>query len=168
LENSDSVEYRFRAGVRDHLAVLSDELTHVLRQLVEYPFPEEVQTLWFEVFLDGFTEEFPIRVFFLDADDNEYFVEKDGKSEYPCDVDPDLISTEGVFTREFEESFTKLDTQLDPFMTAFEEAVPWFSACWDRAGGANFEREASIGPHDDINRFDLKSKSWFTTEEETE
>jgi hypothetical protein len=151
---------RFRSGVVSHLEPLTDQLIPVLRRLVEYPYPPEVAYLDFEVFCDGFTQEFPVRAFFMDATACEFFVYSGSQAEYPCDVDPQILQLDRVYPLEFEEPFLAADDELDVFTLAGEALIPWFVRCWAAAGGTRFGRGAQIGLHDSFRRFDLVRQVW--------
>jgi hypothetical protein len=155
-----TVAERFQAGVVAHLEPLTDRLVPVLRRLVDFPYPAEVETLDFEVFCDGFTEGFPVRAFFIDAQNCEFFGYRGGKAEYPCPVDPDLLQLEAVYPREFVEPFRAESPELDHFTLAGEALIPWFARCWVTAGGRRFRRNALIGLHDSFRRFDLVRQVW--------
>ena len=157
---SSQVAARFQAGVVRHLEPLSSQLVPVLKRLVAYPFAAQVHHLDFEVFCDGFTAGFPVRAFFMDADNCEYFVCVEGKARYPCDVDPELLKIGKVYSREFEEEFTRQDVDLDCFTLAGEALIPWFGQCWTAAGGQLFDRGACIVLHDDSRRYDLLRQKW--------
>ena len=73
-----SIKEQFQEEVRKYLDRLTDQLTSVLKQLVEYSYVPEVKSLDFEVFCDGFTQEFPVRAFFMDEDNGEHFISIDG------------------------------------------------------------------------------------------
>jgi hypothetical protein len=150
----------FKAGVREHLERLSPQLTQTLAQLVNYPFLPEIDHLHFEVFSDGFTQEFPVNTFFLDADGDEFFVVTNGKAEYPCDVNSGLLEIEHVFPIEWERTFTDEDPDLDAFGLAATTLIPWFADSWMAAGGGAFSRGAYISIHDKPGRFDLVAQTW--------
>lgn len=160
-ENRLSLIERFQAGVLEYLEQLSDQLIPVLRQLVEYPFPIEVAYLDFEVFCDGFTQEFPVRVFFMDVKGCEYFEYHNSQAEYPCNVNPQLLQLDCVYPREFEERFMAEDESLDTFTLAGETFIPWFARCWTATGGSDFKRGALIGLHDNFERYDLVRQRWL-------
>ena len=86
-----SFEQEFTEKVDGYLAKLTDKLQPILKQLIEHDYPQEVATLAFEVFVDRFSSQFPVRVFFMDKDNTEYFVELDGKAAYPAPVNPNLL-----------------------------------------------------------------------------
>lgn len=157
---SEQVAVRFQAGVVRHLEPLSNQLVPVLRRLLAHPFVPQVHHLDFEVFCDGFSSGFPVRAFFMDADNCEHFVYADGKTQYPCDVDPGLLKIQRVYPPEFEEEFGTEAPDLDYFTLAGQALVPWFGQCWDDAGGARFDRGAFIGLHDDLRRYDLLRQEW--------
>src|SRR5262245_50276389 len=115
---SNQIAERFQAEVVKCLEPLSSQLVPVLRQLVGYPFAPQVHHLDFEVFCDGFTTGFPVRAFFMDADNCEYFVYQNGKAVYPCDVDPELLQIESIYSREFEDGVSSQSEGLDHFTLA--------------------------------------------------
>ncbi len=129
-------------------------LVDVLGQLVRQPYPVEVTSLDFELFEDGFTDGFPARAFFMDADNCEFFVERDGKFGYPGIVDPELLDIECIFSVEEEEAF--LDTpgadefQDERWSLSAAIFIDWFEDCWRAAGGERFSRRATIMCHDEI------------------
>ena len=157
---SDSTEQKFRAAVRTHLAELEAPLTDVLRKLVAHAYPPEVFALSFEVFSDSFTDGFPARAFFMDRDNCEHFVRRDGKAAYPAPVDPGLLEIERVYPEELEEQVEEEAPEIDTWEIAGAEFIAWFSACWDRAGGAGFALCATIARHDSGTEFNLRSKAW--------
>ncbi len=154
---------RIQLAVRKHLIPLGPDLIESLRRLLGTPLVPEVRRLEFEIFCDGFTEGFPVRTFFLDQHDSEHFVRRNGKLEYPSPVDPGLLAIEYVYPREVEAALATGDPDLDYLTIAGEAIVPWFAECWRAAGGSSFDREASIGLHDDSRRYDLRTHRWTET-----
>jgi hypothetical protein len=67
-----AAEQEFQRLVRASLAALESDLTRVLASLIWHKYPDEVVALDFEVFSDGFTSGFPVRVFFLDRENTEF------------------------------------------------------------------------------------------------
>jgi hypothetical protein len=155
-----SIEQEFKEQVIEHLEKLSDHLKPVLKELIEYDYPDEVDTLAFEIFVDGFSSEFPVRAFFMDKDNSEHFIYIDGKAEYPSPVDPDLLKIDQVYPYELEEEYTNKDESLDPWQIATNELIEWFSKCWQAAGGKTFKLKANIAPHDSNHEFDLVEGKW--------
>jgi len=151
-----SVEDRFKAAVRERLSALDERIAPILGALFTHAYPPEIVALHFAIFSDGFTESFPVRAFFMDADNSEYFVYVDGTATYPSPVDPALLDLPcGVYEQSFEEPFVSEDADLDTFTLAGEALVDWFAQRWIAAGGEVFARQASIGLHDDALTFDL-------------
>lgn len=151
---------RFKVAVTDKLRLLGPELVPVLQKLIAHQYPPEVVSLDFEIFPDGFSEGFPVRAFFMDDENSEHFLEVDGKWVYPSPVDPGLIQITFVYDEAFEATFLELDADLDTYTLAGEALVPWFADCWTEAGGAAFDRGATIMLHDDLRSFDLVHRSW--------
>ena len=157
---SNSAEKAFRLAVQDHLGRLDNLLIPVLSRLAAYKFPAPVVAVDFEVFSDSFTSQFPARAFFMDNSNSEHFVYVDGKATYPSPVDPELIALDCVYSQDLEDEFVAQESELDPWNIATEEFIPWFSACWDRAGGRSLSLAATISHHDSIREFNLQSGSW--------
>lgn len=155
-----SVEAEFRSAVNRHLKPLRNDLILVLEKLIAHNYPAEVELLAFEVFSDCFWQNFPVRVFFMDSSNNEFFIEKDGEAAYPSPVDPGLLDIKYVYPRELEESFGQRDATLDVCSAAATELIAWFIGCWKAAGGERFTRKATIAIHDHPDYYDLMEDSW--------
>lgn len=146
-----SFEQEFTEKVGVYLDNLTDELQPVLKQLIEHDYPQEVATLAFEVFVDGFSSQFPVRVFFMDID---------GKAAYPSPVNPHLLDIDHVYPDEFEEEYIEKDEDLDPWQIATNALIEWFSKCWIAADGHSFKLKANIAPHDSHYEFNLVECQW--------
>ena len=155
-----TTELTFRLAVREHLAKLDSLLVEALSLLVEHRYPPQVFALSFEVFSDGFTSRFPVRAFFMDKSNTEYFVVADGLATYPSPIDPDLLAVRCVYPLELEEDAFQAEPELDTWQIATDELIPWFALCWQQAGGAAFQIEATIASHDSSREFDLRSNLW--------
>ncbi len=155
-----SIEEEFKVKIAEHISRLTDDIMPVLKELIEYDYPKEVDTLAFEIFVDGFSSEFPVRAFFMDENNSEYFIMVDGKAEYPSPVDPDLLKIDYVYPYELEEEYTNKDDSLEPWHIATNELIDWFSKCWLTAGGKNFKLNANIALHDSNHEFDLRESKW--------
>ncbi len=146
-----SFEQEFTEKVGGYLDKLTDKLQPILKQLIEHDYPQEVVTLAFEVFVDGFTSQFPVRVFFMDID---------GKAAYPSPVNAHLLDIDHVYPDEFEEEYIEKDEDLDPWQIATNALIEWFSKCWIAAGGHSFKLNANIAPHDSHYEFNLVDSQW--------
>lgn len=146
-----SFEQEFTEKVGGYLDELTDKLQPVLKQLIGHDYPQEVVTLAFEVFVDGFSSQFPVRVFFMDID---------GKVSYASSVNPHLLDIDHVYPDEFEEEYIEKDEDLDPWHIATNELIEWFSKCWIAAGGQSFKLKANIAPHDSHYEFNLVECQW--------
>jgi len=155
------MEKEFREIVRSYLEMLNEDLEEVLKKLINYQFPEEVKSLDFEIFSDGFTEGFPVRAFFMDIDNTEFFVYRDGKAEYPSPVDPGLLNINNVFPSEIEEIYEEKDEDFNSWGIATEELTEWFAIRWIDAGGGKFNLKASIAHHDSLRKYDLVQQKWI-------
>ena len=154
---STPLEQEFRARVRQHLELLTTSLTVALRALIGHRYPEEVVEISFEIFRDGFVAGFPVRAFFMDRDNCEFFLKVDGKAAYPSPIDPGLLDIERVYSRAFLKEFEAVE---DDMTISGDELLPWFAECWKAAGGASFGRRATISCHDDIREFNLMTGQW--------
>jgi hypothetical protein len=156
-----NIEKEFKSKVRAHLEDLTGDLVPVLSELVSYEYPKEVAALVFEVFYDSFSSGFPVRVFFVDDDNSEYFVYEGDEAKYPSPVDPGLLNIKQVYPKELEKQFSAQDEDLDAYTSASMELIDWFSRCWNEAGGNNCLRVAIIMIHDDTKVFDMKTNLWM-------
>ncbi|WP_369983300.1 hypothetical protein [Thalassolituus sp.] len=155
-----SIEEEFTEKVAEYVDRLTDDLTSALKKLVDHEYPQEVDMLAFEVFVDAFSSGFPVRAFFMDKGNSEHFIMVDGKAEYPSPVDQNLLKIDYVYPYGLEEEYTAKDEALDPWHIATNELIEWFSKCWLAAGGRSFKLKANIAPHDSNHEFDLKESKW--------
>jgi hypothetical protein len=148
-------EKEFQRLVRACLEALGPKLTPVLASLIEHQYPREVVALDFEVFSDQFTRGFPVRAFFLDRENSEFFVRVNGEATYPSPVDPGLLEIDSVYPDEIEDDLVVASPDSDPWHIATNELFDWFLSCWKNAGGSNFRLAASIAHHDSSAEIDL-------------
>lgn len=156
----DAAYEEFRREVARHLEPFSADLVGVLGKLIRSAYPPRVVRIEFDIFDDGFGRGFPVRAYFFDANYDEVFVYRDGKAEYPCDVDPGLLDIPRVYPAELAERYTAADEDFDDWRAAGDTLIDWFARCWRKAGGETFTRGADIGIHDDARRFDLVRGAW--------
>lgn len=142
-----TTDAEFSAFVLSKLHPFTSPLVKVLAQLLRDELPQEVASIHFEVFPDGFTSGFPVRAFFLDQYNTEFFRKQNGEAHYPTSIDPGLLVIPHVYERKAERQFEGDDR--DVFTLAGNALIPWFRRCWLEAGGADFPRLATIGLHDD-------------------
>lgn len=145
--------------VLNYLKKLDDSLLPVLEQIIQQRYPLEVTTLAFEIFSDQFSEQFPIRVFFLDENHTEFFAIVNGEARYPSVIDPSLIMIDGVYPREFEAKC--LSQGIDIWTVSSKVCMQWFIENWNKAGGTDFKLYATIAPHDSAEKFDLVEQTWL-------
>ncbi|MEH6494089.1 hypothetical protein [Halopseudomonas sp.] len=150
----------FKNGVESCLEALDSSIAPVLAQLVSHRYPPEVAGIEFEIFVDEFTQGFPVRAFFLDLNNTEFFLYSAGRAEYPSPVDPELLNIPCVYPQEFEDTFTDDDEDFDPWSHATKALIGWFSKKWHDAGGADFGLRATIAAHDSAQEFNLKTLTW--------
>ncbi|MBL4770905.1 MAG: hypothetical protein JKY61_07140 [Planctomycetes bacterium] len=153
-------EQEFQRHVNDALEPHSQALISVLRQLVLHDYPHEVVSVEFEVFPQSFPSGFPVRAFFMDKDNTEFFISKDGAPAYPSPVDPELLELSRVYRADAAKDLLDADPDADDLTLAGEALIPWFSRCWLEAGGAVFTRSATISLHDGGRFFDLVEQNW--------
>jgi hypothetical protein len=139
--------------VRSRLNACTVDLVSVLRRLIGQTYPPQVVSIDFELFPDGFTGGAPVRAFFMDATNGEFFIEEDGRSRYPSDVDPNVLAIDEIYSVEEEDAFSArpdagpiADDLPAISATAF---IDWFAECWRAAGGASFHLRSVIMVHDD-------------------
>ena len=147
--------------VQGRLEPHREALISQLRALTTHSYPVEVETVHFEVFA-GIFDGFPVRAFFLDSGNTEFFVYEDGEARYPCPVDPGLIATSPLLLPSEEDQLFQQDPELDYCTVTAEAVIPWFAGCWEAAGGSSFPRSATIGIHDDGRVLDLRSGQWLS------
>ena len=117
-------------------------------------------SLEFEVFANEFTKGFPVRAFFIDANNSEHFVYVNGKAQYPSPVDPELLEIEHVYTYKLEEKYINEDEDFDLWSIASDELIQWFSKCWKEVGGELFKLKANIALHDNDQAYNLIESKW--------
>jgi hypothetical protein len=155
MENSS--EQMFRQQVRACLHRLTPELVTALTALIRHSYPPEVVWLDFEIFSDSFCSGFPVRAFFLDASNTEFFLYVDGEATYPSPIDPGLLDIAGVYPEQLEVQLANASPECDAWSAATLELVSWFQACWDHAGGREFRLFATIAEHDSSDEINLIS-----------
>ena len=148
-------ELTFQQQVRSSLSKLDLLLIPVLGALVSHQYPGQVVALDFEIFSDGFTTGFPVRAFFLDSRNTEFFVYVDGQATYPSPVDPALINIDFVYPAELEDQLENESPGSDPWHIATAELLDWFLSCWQKAGGDGFPLAATIAHHDSSSELNL-------------
>jgi hypothetical protein len=151
----DSADQEFRRQVGLCLGALNSDIEPLLRRLIQHDYPLEVAAIDFEVFSDGFTSEFPIRCYFLDSNNCEFFVYEDGKATYPSPVDPGLLLLDGVYPSELESELEARSPDSDPWSIAADVFFGWFLSRWRAAGGAAFKRFATLAHHDSGSEVNL-------------
>ena len=151
----------YKQWIRSLLDRLSPALESQLRTILSYRFHPRVVLLDTEVFPDGLREGVPMRMFLIDAQNNETFrddhayflpssigILEDIREVVPLDEmeRQKLYETAGVETLEIE----------------MATLVEWFAACWIQAGGQQCPLPAYINYHDGKASFDLKQMTWET------
>lgn len=155
-----NIEQEFSAKVQEYLNRLTSSIKPVLKELIAYDYPKEVVSLEFEVFADEFTKGFPVRAFFIDANNSEHFVHVNGEAQYPSPVAPELLEIEHVYPSKLEEKYINEDEDFDLWSIASDELIQWFSHCWKEVGGESFQLKANIAPHDNDEVYNLVSSKW--------
>jgi hypothetical protein len=154
---SAAAEATFRGRVRERLATLEPVLLPILGALISHKYPSDVVALDFEVFSDGFTSSFPVRAFFMDDSNTEFFVYADGVATYPSPVEPGLLDIEYVYPDTIEEELVGESPDSEPWELATSELLEWFLQCWMKAGGSAFGLAATISRHDSAKELNLKT-----------
>ncbi|WP_198327587.1 hypothetical protein [Psychrobacter sp. NG27] len=131
-----------------------------MKALIEYSYPKGVVSLEFEIFADGFTQEFPVKIFFMDSNNSEHFVYVNDEAQYPSPVKPELLEIEYVYPYELEEKYINKDEDFDPWSIAIDELIQWFSECWKEVGGESLQLNANIASHDNDKAYNLTENKW--------
>jgi hypothetical protein len=155
-------EGEFQQSIERALELHTQALVSVLRELVRYNYPSEVVSVDFEVFPDSFTSGFPVRAFFIDETNSEYFVVVGDEARYPSPVDPGLLNIPRVYDLSLEKALAVECPHADAFTLAGGVIISWFARCWAEAGGLRFSRQSSICLHDDLRVYDLVAGRWRT------
>jgi len=158
------MEKEFRKKVNEYLNRLNSTIEKAIKELTCYEFPKEVVHLDFEIFSDSFTEGSPIRVFFLDKDNTEFFIYVDGKAEYPSPIDTEIFNIDYLYPISFEKEFENKIEGYDPWKMTTEEFIKWFSNKWKSCLDKKFNLKATIGHHDSWEKFDLIEQKWIKSQ----
>lgn len=145
-------EREFQSEVARCLEPNRHPLVEVLRQVQGQRLPSDVARLCFEVFVDCFTSDFPVHLYYVDASETD--------PDFEGSVDPELIDCESVYPDELEEQLVAESPKSQPDLLAAETFIPWFGECWVEAGGREFSTPAVIRVHDDISEYDLAAGEW--------
>lgn len=151
-------EKEFQRRITQALDVHSSAMVDVLRKLIAHDYPKEVESIDFVVFPMDFYSGFPMRVFFLDKNNTEFFITRNGEAEYPSPVDPDLLDIPQLCSASIEEEIFGEDPETDPWTLAGETMIGWLFRRWHEAGGAEFTRAATAALHDDKDYYELPCK----------
>lgn len=154
-----TAEQRFRREVRSHLSSHTGKLIKVLRRLIHYTYPKDVHALDFEVAGDRFIHEFPVKVFFLDQDYQEYFITEENGEKHPLRP-PYLLDIPQIYPRSLEMSLAEEEPELDIYSIAGEVLIPWFRDCWKEAGGMTFKLDAQIAQDEAEREYCLVEGIW--------
>ena len=148
-------EQQFQQKVRESLDCLTPQLVPVLTALVQHKYPPEVAAIDFEIFSDAFCSQFPVRAFFLDSNNTEFFLFVDGQATYPSPIDPGLLEIDCVYPQLLEDDLSEASPECDPWHLATLELLRGFQSCWDKSGGRGFHLAATIAHHDSSEELNL-------------
>lgn len=151
-------EKEFQRRITLEFDTHSVALVNVLRKLIAHDYPCEVESLDFVVFPMNFYSGFPMRVFFTDKNNTEFFIMRNGEANYPSPVDPSLLDIPQLCSESIEKEIFGEDPETDTWTLAGDTLIAWFFGRWFDAGGAEFTRSATIALHDDRAYYELPCK----------
>lgn len=148
----------FRKGVAAGLRPLGPRLTKVLKTLIEHPYPEDFWQLDFEI--HDFEYGFPAVVYFYREGFDQVMEDDKQRKAYPFKVPQSLIKSKRIYPAALEKKFRVNEDEYWFDDAACKQFIPWFHACWLKAGGKKFPFRARIAGHDSSKRFDLVRGKW--------
>jgi hypothetical protein len=149
----------YKRWIGSLLERLSPALESQLRLILSHRFHPRVVLLDIEVFPDGLREGVPMRMFLIDAQNNETF-HNDHAYFLPSSIGILEDISEVVPLDEVERQKLYEDAGVETLEIEMATLVEWFAACWIRADGQQCPLPAYVGFHDDKALFDLKQMMW--------
>ncbi len=150
----------FREEVRNYLDDYNNLLEPVLEELISFSYPNDFHGLDFEISMGGFTQGFPVSVYFMEDACNELiFNDPKDKNLLPS-TKLNLIEIPHVYPYELVEKYINKNPELNPWGESATELIEWFSILWGNVGGHNFKHNAYIAPHDSVSGLNLVSSAW--------
>lgn len=149
------VQDQLKDAVRAELAPLTGGVSAAIGKLTTFAYPPAVTRLDFEIFPDS---GFPVRVFFMDADNCEYFTFVEGRATYPSPIAPELFELDHAAAKTLVNTFLDMDEGLPVYEIIAETIIAWFAECWKASASAAFALDAAIALHDSRDSFDLRQQ----------
>ena len=147
--STEDFRAKFSEFVRSNLEPLAAAVCSSIDKIVSSSIPEDAVTVRFEIFADGFTQELPIHVYYLDVNETECGY---------CPFQP-LAQTKGVYAADFDFFDQCENAGVDTYKTSSEICLAWFIDCWNASQGADLLRRAEIGIHDSLKTVVLKTRN---------
>lgn len=189
----DATRSALQSRILATLASRSNDLVRILRELIDFPYPDDFWQLDFEIhdndhpeiliyfYRDKFEQVLrpggSVMISASEIPDGPFAHYKRMEREcqeanspppscYPFHIPSPLFSREPLYPSQIE-----LDIAPDPESdnswvrdAAIQAVIDWFRACWIEAGGTRFRFRAFIGDHDASERLDLRSGEWCDVE----
>lgn len=154
----DQEEYK--RYVEQCLDKLKGELEKELLEIKSFNFHDGVEVVKFEVYADGITEEFPVVMFSLTKDNNEFFYT--GKDGDRFSGSKRLLAgvKEVVPYDDVDWDYLEDELEVDTFKEAGLTLIDWFAVIWEEVMGNDFKVPAYIGRHGYGLIYDLNNKKW--------
>ncbi|MBW9146548.1 hypothetical protein KTC92_07275 [Clostridium sp. CM027] len=133
-------------------------------KISNFNFHPEIEVLDFEIFNEGFTSGFYIRMFSMTRDANEFFHDEkiDGDIYFSGGYDL-LQEVEHIFSYDEIEHYEELG--IDAYEEDSFELIRWFSEIWKKIIGTKINIPSYLCLHDDIRSFDLINMEWISDDE---
>jgi hypothetical protein len=149
----------YKRWIRSLLDRLSPALESQLRSILSYRFHPRVVLLDIEVFPDGLRDGVPMRMFLIDAQNNETFHD-DHAYFLPSSIGILEDIGEVIPLNEVDRRKIYENAGVETLEIEMATLVEWFAACWIRASGQACPLPAYVSYHDDTVSFDLKQMKW--------
>lgn len=148
----------FRKCVAAKLKPLTSKTTASLRRLIAHPYLEEFWQLDFEI--HEMWMKSPIAVHFYCRGFDEVRPDEKRGARYPFKAANAVRGLRRLYPVTMEKKFAIGEDEYWFDAEALKEVIPWFHACWLRAGGKTFKFRARLAEHDTAVRFDLVKGRW--------
>ena len=139
----------FEKQMSDRLAELNDMLKKQIKDLSSFDYPEQVKGLEFVYFSGDLPNNLPLRVFFMDGNQNEVIIE--GEMFKATNANTEFESVKPLFDLDELDAFE--DEDVDTFEASTEVFIDWFKGVWKEAVDPKFSISARVCEHSNPNEF---------------
>lgn len=154
----------YKSYVKNCLEKLTDNLKKELLEVKSLNFHKGVEVVKFEVYADGVTEEFPVVMFSLTKDNNEFFHKGTGDGYFSGSRSLLSEVKEVVPYDDVDWDYLEDELEVDTFKEAGLVLIEWFSDIWSEVVGKEFSVPCYIGRHDYGVIYDLLNKEWVKSD----